>query len=837
MKKIYLLYVVIALLLVSSFVSAEGIKQDLSDIISETPADENISVIINFKDRPTPADISVIKSDGANIKNRYNIINAIAAQVPAQAVDKISKRASVDFVEPDYKVKLVLDNSVSQIQTDNVWETGVTGEDVDVAIIDTGIHDEHPALDVVNEIDYTGEGTDDLHGHGTHIAGIIASNDSTYKGVAYNSNLFNIKVLNEEGSGYGSDVINGIEWAMDNGVEVISISLGAEIDPCDGTDAISKAVDKAVNQGVVVIVAAGNAGPDSETITTPGCSKSGITIGAVDDDSVPSFSSKGPTDDGRIKPDLVAPGVSITSTWKDNSFKSLSGTSMSTPHVSGVVALLLEANTDLKPSDIKETLKSTALDLGLDENTQGAGRVDAYEAFLEVFENVINLEVETKEASKITNDSVQLNGELINIDKDSDVFVFFRWREIENWVETIPEKINETGMFSKRIDGLKPETEYEFKAVVQWDENESVGEDMTFTTETSSEEDKEDDFLGWEKRRENLEARGRKPQGVGYGLTRAWERVRLAFAFNENSRARLHFDFADKRLSEAVLISEEDEEKTKELLEEYEKNLEKGNEISKSAQQAGKNFSDINGVVARGTVVHEEVLRDVLKKVPEQAKPAIQRAINNSQRVNKEILDTFEKSRPEKVAEIHFAIAERNLNRVRERAEEGEFDNVDELIREYGERVNKSNKAMEKAKGIGNNTTGVEKIVTKSSSAHLEILSEVYEKVPEQSRQNIERAMGVSSNGREKAVKSLKEKDSLNNIPEDVPVSNEVRDKMPSISNGSSSQGNRDNNPTSQGGNNPTSQSGNNPTSQGGNNPASGITNSASSNLENPKNE
>ncbi|MBC8357436.1 MAG: S8 family serine peptidase, partial [Candidatus Aminicenantes bacterium] len=119
--------------------------------------------------------------------------------------------------------------------------------------------------------------------------------------------------------------------------------------------------------------------------TSPGCSKKGITVGSVDDnDNVPSWSSRGPTDDGRVKPDLVAPGVGITSTWKDNLFNSLSGTSMSTPHVSGVVALLLETDSSLSPDDIKDVLKSTAIDLSLDENTQGVGRVDAYEAYIYV---------------------------------------------------------------------------------------------------------------------------------------------------------------------------------------------------------------------------------------------------------------------------------------------------------------------------------------------------------------------------------------------------------------------------------------------------------------------
>jgi len=255
MKKIFLLSLMIFVLAFFPLVAAGSLKPDLFDIISKTPAGEKVSVIILFEERPTPADISIIKSDGASIKYQYNIIDAVAAQVPAQAADKIAKRAFVKLVEPDYTVKLVLDRSISQIRADKVWQEGVTGKNIDVAIIDTGIHDEHPALTIIKEIDYTGEGTDDLHGHGTHVAGIVASTDSTYKGVAYDSNLFNVKVLNKDGSGYGSDVIEGIEWAVDNGAEIISMSLGAEIDPCDGTDAISKAVDKAVSKGVVAVVA------------------------------------------------------------------------------------------------------------------------------------------------------------------------------------------------------------------------------------------------------------------------------------------------------------------------------------------------------------------------------------------------------------------------------------------------------------------------------------------------------------------------------------------------------------------------------------------------------
>jgi hypothetical protein len=342
-------------------------------------------VIILFHGRPTNAEINAVKAQGVSVKYQYDIIDAIAARVPSGVMGTIKNMTFVKSVEPDYRVEMVLDESISQINVDDVWNEGLTGEGIDIAVLDTGIHDEHTALTVEKEVDFTGEGTDDLNGHGTHVAGIIASADSTYKGVAYGANLFNVKVLNKTGSGYASDVIAGIEWSVENGAEIISISLGAVVDPCDGTDPLSQAVDEAVNEGVVVVVAAGNNGPDAGTITSPGCAKNAITVGAVDDsDNVPSWSSRGPTDDGRVKPDLLAPGVSIVSTWNDNSFKSLSGTSMSTPHVAGIAALLLEKNPSLTPSQIKDVLKSTALDLGLDENTQGSGRVDAYAAYIYV---------------------------------------------------------------------------------------------------------------------------------------------------------------------------------------------------------------------------------------------------------------------------------------------------------------------------------------------------------------------------------------------------------------------------------------------------------------------
>jgi len=440
-KRIWPSILVLLVLLVSSLsviVSSQSPFEEGrgNEPVSPFFSSNTTNVIILFHDKPTDAQINIVKSESASVKYQYHIINGVAARISSSVIGVIRNLTFVKSVEPDYKVKMVLDESVPQINVDDVWNEGLTGKGVDIAVLDTGVHDEHPALNVEKEVDFTGEGTDDLNGHGTHAAGIIASTNSTYRGVAYGANLFNVKVLNQTGSGYASDVIAGIDWSVENGADVISMSLGTTVDPCDGTDPLSQAVDEAVNEGVVVVVSAGNNGPDMGTITSPGCAKNAITVGAVDSNNdVPSWSSRGPTDDGRVKPDILAPGVSIVSTWNDNSFKSLSGTSMSTPFVTGIIALLLEKKPSLKPFQIKDILKSTAVDLGLDENTQGSGRVDAYAAYLYV--------------NNVTNESIQ--GEENKTEEEYGV----PWEEWKNkTMEHLPQWENESKKEKKNIEDI-----------------------------------------------------------------------------------------------------------------------------------------------------------------------------------------------------------------------------------------------------------------------------------------------------------------------------------------------------------------------------------------------
>jgi len=266
----------------------------------------------------------------------------------------------------------------------------------------------------------------DDNGHGTHCAGIAAgSGKGGLKGIAYDAKLYAYKVLDYSGSGYMSTLILGIERAVDpnndtnfdDKVDVISISLGGGGNP---DDAASQAVDTAVDDGVVVVIAAGNEGPSSQTIGSPGTARKAITVGATykkdygymewyrrdvlyctdndaKKDSIVCWSSRGPVvwtnASGTFtinKPDIVAPGAVICSSQYDSAWNDrkcfddkhvqISGTSMATPHVAGAAALLKQKNPGWSPEEIKTALKNTAKDLGYDINTQGAGRIDILKA-------------------------------------------------------------------------------------------------------------------------------------------------------------------------------------------------------------------------------------------------------------------------------------------------------------------------------------------------------------------------------------------------------------------------------------------------------------------------
>ncbi|NVM29727.1 MAG: S8 family peptidase [Candidatus Helarchaeota archaeon] len=361
--------------------------------------DALMPVIIEAKDPKAMAE--KLKAQGAKVLYVYEIIKAVAVEMPANEILKASKDKDLDLFHEDMEVHTCLDKSVPHIGAPTVWkEMKNKGEGMIVGVVDTGVDGEHPDLKgkLVASEDFTGEGYFDGNGHGTHIAGTIAGNgkasNSTYVGVAPEAKVIAAKVLASNGSGTFSGVIAGIEWAAKQNPHVMNLSLGANVPgSCDGTDPCSMAVEAAMDQGVIVCIAAGNAGPGSSTVGSPGCAKKVITIGASDDnDNIAWFSSRGPTLDNRVKPDIVLPGVDIIAarakdtamgTIIDDHHTQASGTSMATPHCAGVAALIKAEFPDITPQEVKELLMNTAMDLELDPNTQGKGRVDVTKAFAE----------------------------------------------------------------------------------------------------------------------------------------------------------------------------------------------------------------------------------------------------------------------------------------------------------------------------------------------------------------------------------------------------------------------------------------------------------------------
>ncbi|MHB9856768.1 S8 family serine peptidase [Streptomyces sp. YIM S03343] len=298
----------------------------------------------------------------------------------------------------DAQVKASLDVSVPQIGAPEVWQSGYDGTGVKVAVLDTGVDAGHPDLAgrIAESRSFVpDESVQDGHGHGTHVASTIvgsgAASDGRRKGVAPGAELLVGKVLDNAGEGQTSWIIAGMEWAAASGAKIVSMSLGGTAS--GSSDVLSETLDElSASTGALFVVAAGNTGPSGQTIGTPGIADSALTVGAVDrSDQLASFSSRGPRlDDSAVKPEITAPGVGITAaraagttmgTPVDGYYTAASGTSMATPHVSGVAALVAQAHPDWTGEQIKEALATTAKTApGSSAFEQGDGRVDAVRA-------------------------------------------------------------------------------------------------------------------------------------------------------------------------------------------------------------------------------------------------------------------------------------------------------------------------------------------------------------------------------------------------------------------------------------------------------------------------
>jgi serine protease AprX len=390
-----------------------------------TDATAMVDVIIQFKTPPTKKELKQLGPYG-QMKKVFRNINGANLQLPMSVVQAMENDPNVIYISPNRTSTGMLDIVTATVNAPAAWQFGLDGTGVGVAVIDSGVtpkDDLMQADGVTSRIVYSESfigvaDTTDAYGHGTHVAGIVGGNgkdssgpgfNRTYRGLAPNVNLINLRVLDQNGAGQEANVIAAIDRAIQlqstYNIRVINLSLGHPIYESYTLDPLCQEVEAAWRAGIIVVTAAGNYGRDNShgthgygTIVSPGNDPYVITVGATKtngttsrtDDSVASYSSKGPTlIDHIVKPDLVAPGNNVVSllaspnctliqnfprtavsannyeTWGTYStsvpnYFRLSGTSMATPVVSGVAALLLQQQPFLTPDQVKARLMKTA---------------------------------------------------------------------------------------------------------------------------------------------------------------------------------------------------------------------------------------------------------------------------------------------------------------------------------------------------------------------------------------------------------------------------------------------------------------------------------------------
>jgi len=410
----------------AAFAADPKMAKDLDGVAAETPVD----VIVQFTQIPTGRHQKLVTDRGGVLKDDLSLVKAGHYVVPASALADLANQPEVVYISPNRPVQSLLDIANPTVNANLARAAGYTGTGIGIALIDSGVQANNdlqgpsslfslfPGSRIVYSQNFTADAdSTDGHGHGTHVAGVLAGggNQSTglldtrsFIGIAPNANIVNLKVLDHAGAGSDSTVIAGIQEAIalktKYNIRVINLSLGRPVYESYKLDPICQAVEAAWKAGIVVVAAAGNDGRDNTmgtsgygTITVPGNDPYVITVGAMKDegtitrtdDKIASYSSKGPTQvDHIVKPDIVAPGNLVISLMRPSGFLSLfssptaneiplsyyqflglgtssvyyrlSGTSIAAPMVSGAAALLLQQNANLTPDQVKARLMLTA---------------------------------------------------------------------------------------------------------------------------------------------------------------------------------------------------------------------------------------------------------------------------------------------------------------------------------------------------------------------------------------------------------------------------------------------------------------------------------------------
>jgi len=376
---------------------SDKVSSGLAARMKSVSGSERLPVIVVFDKKN--ADLRNIEDSGI-LKKRYQLISAVSLDADAQGIERLKNNPGVEkiFFDSVMRVSPIEAGDAGKTLGANTETIGATyiqnclnhtGRNVTVAIVDTGVDYTHPDLGgclgpvcrVKDGYDFVNDDADpmDDDGHGTHCAGIVAAKGGM-KGVAPDADLLAVKVCDVSGC-LNSLAIAGIDWAVAHGANVISLSIGSSKQPNDGYDPLQMIIDAAEEEGVVVVAAAGNEGPGSGTISDTASARKAVSVGAdndkgtasAKDDTVADFSCMGPSAFGRFDPDIVAPGVGISSTKLGGGYATKSGTSMATPHVAGAAALLLEHNRSLTPERIKALLIHSAEDIPGHPFQKGAG--------------------------------------------------------------------------------------------------------------------------------------------------------------------------------------------------------------------------------------------------------------------------------------------------------------------------------------------------------------------------------------------------------------------------------------------------------------------------------
>jgi subtilisin len=327
----------------------------------------------------------IIQKSGGTVVKHLKLVNGTAVVLPNDEVkEKISREKGVIRIDDDIEFHItgkkppqppaaqVTPWGISTVNAPAAWAIS-KGTGVKVGILDTGISLSHPDLAAnikggINTIKPAKSANDD-NGHGSHCAGIVGAINNTIGvvGVAPEVNLYAVKVLNSAGIGSLSDIIEGLQWCIDNQIQVVSMSFGS-----NGSNTTEhNAIIKAYNAGITLVAAAGNDGA-ANSVDYPGAYPEVIAVSALNSNlSLASYSSYGP------EVDIAAPGTQVYSTYKGTAYATLSGTSMATPHVTGVAALRIAQNPSQSPAEIKTALQTTATNIGLTADKQGAGLVNA----------------------------------------------------------------------------------------------------------------------------------------------------------------------------------------------------------------------------------------------------------------------------------------------------------------------------------------------------------------------------------------------------------------------------------------------------------------------------